>query len=613
MSESYEMKRIILLFFSFVLCQGFAQNPTEFQQIVRNEARSASAKMNFGAKASTSKYDLVFQRLQLEVDPSKYFIKGTVTSQFTALVDMRKMTFDMSRSLSVESVMFEGKKLPYTLTADDELIIQLPKKIKKGTTKEIQVSYHGTPSKKEEAFTITTHGDDEVPMLYTLSEPYGAKDWWPCKQDLNDKIDQVEVVITTPSYYKPKKGKKREYIAVSNGLEVSAKNNGKFKTTTYRHNHPIPAYLVAIAVTDYKVYKQMVVHDGGSFPVLNYVFPESEATARKHTGVTVEIMEIFQKYFGTYPFADEKYGHAEFGWNGGMEHTTVSFMGNFSRNLIAHELAHQWFGNKVTCGTWKDIWLNEGFATYLSGMVERELDGEMDFTNWKQGKVSSITINPKGSVYLSDEDLTNVDRIFNSRLTYDKGAMVLHMLRNHLGDNVFFKGVKNYLTADKLTYAYATTEDLKGHLEAVAKQDLTEFFNDWVYGEGFPSYQMTWDQGTGDIEVALSQKASFAGADFFEGKVPVRFVGTNGEIKDITLDHQKQNQAFWVDVDFEVAMVEIDPNFDLISKNNKVTNVTSTVVDVAGIIEDRGIEKERQIRSAILSANPVTGTKTPKP
>ena len=220
------------------------------------------------------------------------------------------------------------------------------------------------------AFTTSQHFG--TPIMWTLSEPFGARDWWPCKQDLSDKIENIDFYITAPSAYK----------GVANGLEVSeiANNNGT-KTVHYQHNYAIPAYLVAFAVTNYQIYQQTAGTAPNTFPIVNYIYPENYNSAVNQVAVTLPIMNLFENLFETYPFHEEKYGHAQFGWGGGMEHTTVSFMGSFSRDLIAHELAHHWFGNKITCGTWKDIWLNEGFAEYMSGLVYENLDGETAFTN----------------------------------------------------------------------------------------------------------------------------------------------------------------------------------------------------------------------------------------
>jgi aminopeptidase N len=399
-----------------------------------------------------------------------------------------------------------------------------------------------------------------------LSEPYGAKGWWPCKQDLNDKIDAIDVFITTPVF----NASNEELVAVSNGVEQEQSVDGNFKTTHFKHQYAIPAYLIAIAVTNYEVYSHEVPNNGNPFDIVNYVFPESLAEAQANTPITVDIMNLFTDLFEEYPFANEKYGHAEFGWGGGMEHTTVSFMGNFGRNLIAHELAHQWFGNKVTCGSWKDIWLNESFATYLSGLVFENLDGDAAFTNWKQSRVNSITSSPGGAVYLTDQDTTSVGRIFSGRLSYNKGSMVLHMLRKKLDDANFFQGLKNYLADSDLAYNYAKTEDFIAIMEAASGEDLTEFFNDWLFNEGYPSYSLFWEQTNANaLEIQLDQIQSHPSVSFFETGVPIRLIGTLGETLDVVLEHTSSGQVFMQPTTFLVDSIIIDPEVDLISKDNE--------------------------------------------
>ncbi|HLW08452.1 MAG TPA: M1 family aminopeptidase, partial [Marinilabiliaceae bacterium] len=289
--------------------------------------------------------------------------------------------------------------------------------------------------------------------------------------------------------------------------------------------------------------------------------------------------------FEPYPYADEKYGHAQMGWGGGMEHTTVSFMGNFSRGLIAHELGHQWFGDKVTCGSWQDIWLNEGFATYMAGMVYENLDGNDDFRSWKQGQIYSATDYPDGSVYVPAQDTTSVNRIFSGRLSYNKASMVVHMLRKKLGDANFFQGATNYLNDPALTFGYAKTEDLVRNMEAISGEDLTEFFNDWIYGEGYPSYTIKWNQAnSGSINVKISQTQSHSSVSFFEAPVPLRLKGSQGESLDIVLDNTTNNQTFQPPVNFTVQSVQFDPEFDLISRNNNVVLGTTDLDLVNEII-----------------------------
>lgn len=532
------------------------------ESIANAEMKSAFSTMGVAINEDTYNYDVVYQRLELEVDPAVYFISGTITTDYTALEDMNTIVFDLTTQLDVTSVIQNGNNLAFS-QSNEELIITLQTAQSAGTSRTITVNYSGEPAWEEQGFVASEHNG--VPIIWTLSEPFGAKDWWPCKQDLNDKIESIDVFITTP----------QQYVSVSNGVEQSQELNGDgTKTTHFHHSYPIPAYLIAIAVTNYSVFIQQAGTEPNTFPIVNYIYPENFGPAQEELAQTLPIMDFYEDLFETYPFHEEKYGHAQCGFGGGMEHTTVSFMGNFNRDLIAHELGHQWFGDKITCGSWKDIWLNEGFATFLSGLVIQHLDGEFSFTNWKASRTISITSDPGGNIYLTDEQAENSNRIFSSRLSYNKGAMVLNMLRLKLGDDDFFQGVRNYLADPELAYGYATTPDFQAHLEDVSGTDLDEFFNDWVYMQGFPNYNFTMeDLGGGQVKLTVSQTQSHPSVDYFEMPLPVRFTGNGGETFDVMLDNTFNGQEFTVNVLFAVNGFVFDPGHDIICSNSAFLGV----------------------------------------
>ena len=561
------MKRIVWL---YVLLSVTVLKAQDYQlalgDIAEAESKSAIQRINQTRNLNTGNYDLKYHRLELTLDPNVAFLTGNVTSYFLAKENMSDITFELTNNMIVSSVKQRGVDLTFVQNIDDELVINLPQIQNIGVLDSLTISYSGNPKNSNlGSFEQTYHNGD--PIVWTLSEPYGAKGWWPCKQDLNDKIDEVDVYLTTPSF----NPNNDSYVAVSNGLEQSQTVSGNTKTTYFKHQYPIPAYLIAIAVTNYEVYMHQVDNNGNPFEIINYVYPENLVTAQEATPITVDIINLFSNRFENYPFTNEKYGHAQFGRNGGMEHTTVSFMGNFSRNLIAHELAHQWFGNKITCGSWKDIWLNEGFATYLSGLVVEDFDGDAEFKTWKANRITHITNDAGGAVYLQDTDTTSVSRIFNSRLSYSKGAMVLHMLRKKLGDVDFYQGMKAYLANDDFSYNYAKTEDFITVMSTSSGEDLTEFFNDWIYNQGYPSITVSWDQiSETQIAFKIDQTQSHSSVSFFEMKVPIRVLGSGGETADFVLDQFVNGQSFLENINFDAAEVIIDPNHDVVSKNNEV-------------------------------------------
>jgi aminopeptidase N len=562
------MKKTYLLAFLFSMTFVLAQHKREeVNRIAESEMRSASSTFSVEVNPNTLNYDITYHRLDFTINPSVKFITGKITTNYTALANMSTITFDFANALTVSSVKMGTTNLTFVENTNNELIITLPSTQLVGTSATVEVNYSGIPpSNGFDAFVQTTHSGS--PVIWTLSEPFGARDWWPCKQDLNDKIDSIDVYITAPS----------QYVSVSNGVEPQAPViNGSNKTTHFHHGYPIPAYLIAIACTNYSVYNQTAGTAPDDYPIINYIYPEQLASVQSQLDVTPQILDLYSTLFEPYPFRNEKYGHAQFGWGGGMEHTTVSFMVSFGRGLIAHEMAHQWFGDKVTCGTWKDIWLNEGFATYVAALVIENFDGLDAFIVEKDDMINYITSQPAGNVYLTDTQATNVNRIFSSRLSYDKGAMVLEMLRFKLGDTAFFQGIRNYLADTNLAYKYAVTSDLRTHLEAAFGSGLTEFFNDWIINQGYPSYDITAQSiGGGQYSFVVNQTQSDASVSYFEMPVPVRIYSTSGQQMDLVLDNTFNGETIIKNVPFAIASFDIDPDKHLISKNNSTTLSTNT-------------------------------------
>lgn len=536
----------------------------EFEELVAAERRSSPANYTeLAVNPNTLNYDITYHKLELTINPNvSKFVAGKITTTYTALADMNTITFDFANALTVSSVMQGATSLSFVENANNEVVITLPATQPAGTSATVEVTYSGVPPNNGfDAFVRSTHNG--VGVIWTLSEPFGARDWWPCKQDLNDKINSVDIYITAPS----------QFVSVANGVEPEPPViSGGNKTTHFHHSYPIPAYLIAIACTNYSVHNQMAGTAPNQFPIINYVYPESLADNIDNMEQTPLIMDFYETLFEPYPFRLEKYGHAQFGWGGGMEHTTVSFMTNFSRGLIAHELGHQWFGDKVTCGTWKDIWLNEGFATYLAALVIENFDGPAAFVQEKDDMIQNITSQPGGNLYLTESQATNVNRIFSSRLSYNKGAMVLEMLRFKMGDTQFFQALRNYLADSNLAYKYAVTTDLQTHLEAVYGGSLAEFFQDWVYNEGYPIYTITAQNiGGGQASFLVSQTQSHPSVSFFEMPVPVRVFGSGGQQLDLVLENTSNNQTIIRNVPFAITGLVFDPDRHLISNNSTAT------------------------------------------
>jgi len=532
-------------FFIFLLFGGnvYAQNDNlckAVDEIAARERNNVMRSLSVNRSQASSNFQVTYYRCVWDIDPAIRSIRGAVTSHFITNSSANSISFDLATQLTVDSVYFHGNKISFSRPTD-LVQISFPASIQAGQKDSVTIFYRGAPPNTAfGSFNQTTHNG--IPVLWTLSEPYGARDWWPCRNGVDDKADSIDIIISSPGSYR----------ASSNGRLVNEVDNGVTRTSFYKHRYPIASYLVAFAVTNFKVLNHSVQLGNVHLPMITYCYPEDENAFQQNTPKVLQQLSIFHQYFSAYPFINEKYGHTQFSWGGGMEHQTNSFITSPNESLMAHELGHQWFGDKVTCGSWQHIWLNEGFATYLSYFYFEKID-PAGHLNRIKSLSTSITALPDGSVFV--EDTTNVGRIFSSRLSYNKGAYLLHMLRWVLGDTLFFRGVRQYVNDPQLAYGFAKTNDLKRNLEQISSKNLTEFFNDWFTGQGYPSYTVKWAQSKNNwARITVSQVTSHPSVTYFE--MPV------------IIENTKNNEVFWEEIGFVADTVIIDPDYRILSKNN---------------------------------------------
>jgi len=513
---------------------------------------------------ASANFDVKYYRCEWEVDPAVYYITGKVTVYYVITSAASSISFDLMNSLNVDSVKQRNALLSRSHTGN-LLQVNFPAPVNAGTLDSVSIYYKGPPANTGfGSFVQTTHG--AVPVIWTLSEPYGSRDWWPCKNGLDDKADSIDIIITNPAAFK----------AASNGLLQGETliAGGTKKVAYWKHRYPIASYLVCFAVTNYAVFNNSVQLGAVNLPMQTYCYPESLASFQNGTQNVLDAIKYFHGIFGDYPFIKEKYGHVQFGWGGGMEHQTASFLVSINESLSAHELGHQWFGDKITCASWEDIWLNEGFATHLAAMYMENKYPANTIAN-RRSVVNNITSATGGSVKV--DDTTNVGRIFSGRLSYNKGSYLLYMLRWKLGDEVFFRAIRKYQSDPAVIYGFAKTTDLQRNLEAESGLDLSKFFKDWFEGQGYPSYKVEWSQiGSSYVKVRMSQTTSHTSVSFFDLPVALKFKNASQE-KTIVVDNKVNDEVFLRNIGFVADTVLVDPDYWLVTRNNTTKKITDAV------------------------------------
>ncbi|MBD2700639.1 T9SS type A sorting domain-containing protein [Spirosoma sp. BT702] len=495
-------------------------------------------------------------------------LKSTANSVRSFFLDLTSTTATSGLGLQVDSVKVGKQKLTFQ-HVQNKLTITPTQPLNNGQALTLTVFYQGVPNFRDlGSFRFSRHENTTDPVIWSLSEPYGAPDWFPCKDTPGDKADSSSVRITAPA----------QFVSVSNGTLVSTTTNSDgTRTYLWKNSYPIAQYLISVAISNYNRYDTPFTYGNQTLPITHYVYPEILPQVRANLDLTPIMMRLFSERFGPYPFLREKYGHAQIGQGtGGMEHQTVSSMeaGAFNPTVIAHELAHQWFGDKITCRDWQNIWLNEGFASYGEAVYAESVGGQAGYkttmTNFMTRAKNSV-----GSVYV--QDISNFANIFNGNRTYAKGGSVVHMLRGVLGDSTFFRSLRAYVASPLVAYKSATTEDFQAVAQQVSGKDLTYFFKQWIYGEGYPTYRATVSPGSSatSVKVRLVQRNTVSSnPSSFTMPVQLRIQSAAGDTI-VTVFNDQLDQTFTVPSRGAVTNVVIDPNNWIIKTAESSTIVTA--------------------------------------
>lgn len=502
----------------------------------------------------TLEYNVLNYTVDLTLEPKAKRIKSQVEIIVARYKPSAEVVLNLSENMKIEFVSIDGKKVEFKRTGDN---VYFSDSNTKPDTITIRAEYSGEPGKNKNFFFGKINGNQ---VIYTLNEPENARNWLLCRDTPSDKAG-LQIRIANDS----------EFTSVSVGTLDSTyieKTTGK-KVYSWSSRYPIATYLISFYSAPYtSLFDSYKREDGDSLELSIYGFKWHEEKFRIILADHKEFFSIMEKYFGKYPFVEEKYGVAAFLWQAGaMEYQTISgfgtgFIDNYPQNvnIFVHELAHQWFGNSVTPKTWKDIWLNEGFATFAEWLYLEE-SGRRTEKDILSPRLA-LEKNPhllSGQVYGSEDLFTLA--------VYIKGAWVLRMLRHEIGDEKFFAMIREYYKIH--SYGNASTADFQEVATKFADKSLKQFFEQWIY------------EGEGIIELKPGEMKSVKKGDVYEVLLPFSQVQEEEREYNFKLDigfsksgisqiHSfridKRNELIKLNLPFKPDKFIIDPNHKTLLK-----------------------------------------------
>lgn len=476
-----------------------AQEDEPYYHRVRRPGGEPSFTESTGYSGTGANIDVLYHKIYWRINPDSTvkYIKGSVQTNFKTIQNnVTDISFDLRSVLAVDSVRFRGALLPGgNITRSGNVVsIALGASLPIGFIDSLTIYYQGVPPNVVGAAQGYQRATNSGAGNYitTLSESYEDRDWWPCKADMQDKIDSMDIAVNVP-WANPLDAD-TFWVACNGKLVDSTIGNGS-RTFLFKTRYPIASYLVAVSVARFNRYYRSVNVSGTEVPVVYNLFRGKTTTTYNNILTAMDRINIvlasFSSKFSDYPFKNEKHGFYD-GLLGasGMEHQTFSGIATggslTSHRTLSHELAHQWFGDNVSFGTWNDLWLAEGFARYGEALAGELVPatGINPYTTRTSIKSSALAATTTG-VWIPDANIANSDLIWNTSYgsnVYERGGMIVSMLRALSGDAKFFQALTDYQLS--LAGKSASGDSLKNYFNKALGRDITPFFNDYVGGSG---------------------------------------------------------------------------------------------------------------------------------
>ncbi|HOP06037.1 MAG TPA: M1 family aminopeptidase [candidate division Zixibacteria bacterium] len=507
-------------------------------------------------------YDVLKYDIYIDVDDTTQELRGSVGIYARAAQPaVNAIQVDLADNMTVDSIVAPSGSLSFS-RSDNMILIDLDNSYNVDDLFHLYIYYQGRPLDATSfigGFSFDTTYANE-PCYSSLSQPYGARSWWPCKDRNDDKADTFTVCIEA----------QRDFYVASNGrLDsiVTPFGQTQIRKFYYVMPYPMVSYLFSIALYPYYIFEDEWVYNNGAdtMPIINAVYPDKRAAAEEMLAVTPGALTIYSDLYGLYPYADLKYGHANFEWTAAMEHQTMTstwchqyYDWGFNEATVVHELAHQWFGDMMTCHSWADLWLNEGWASYSEALYFQAQAGANGWSAYHT-YMAGMDHTEGGTIYRYDT--LDVDNLFDI-IVYDKAAWLIHMLRGVLGDSLFFTGLDAY-TSSQYRFGSVTTDQFIDLWEQATGVELRTFFEDWLYGEYRPHYLWAFlneanGDGTYTSYIAIDQMQTTE-PQVFHMPVDVVLETEAGMQDTMVFNLDLRRKVFVRQLDDPIVDVHIDP------------------------------------------------------